>query len=420
MNQNTDTTAQFLYNISITAINHEGQGIAKIDNKTVFVDQAVPGDVANIKITEMGEKFDRAQITELKSASEQRAEPFCPHYQSCGGCQLQHINIDAQREWKNQNFITRLTKAVNSKFVKISEPITGDDQNYRRRARLGLAISKKDKQARLGFRQKQSNELIDIEHCPVLTTELNQNIADNRAQLLELASRSYKEVNIVEADNGCFIHMDKQDAEFLQNNETPNYQVDDLNLNFPADGFVQVNAQINQQMVSQAIKWLEISNKHKVLDLFCGVGNFTLPIAKQAKTVVGIEGLMELVQTAQTNAQTNQLDNTEFYKANLFEECENSVWFRQQKYQRILLDPGRQGAFEISKKIHLLKPEVIVYVSCNAATLIRDIKEMEKQGYLLHKACLMDMFPHTTHTEVMVQLKKTKQPKKRDRKVFKF
>jgi len=421
MNSETTKSKNAINHVAIESLSHDGRGIAKIDNKTTFIDNAVPGDIVDITITSQSDKFDTAKIIEFVKQSEERTEPFCQYYEQCGGCQQQHLSLSAQREWKNRNFITRLSQAINSKHLKTSEPITGDDKGYRRRARFGLVISKKDKQARLGFRQKQSNELIDIEQCPVLTDNLNKFLAENRDQLLALASRSEKEVNMVEADNGCYIHIEKHE-ETSANTETktPEYQIENLKLKFPADGFVQVNAVINQKMVKQALEWLELEDKHKVLDLFCGVGNFTLPIAQSAQSVTGIEGLNELVKTASDNARNNQLENTVFHKANLFENQEKSVWFRKQKYDRVLLDPGRQGAFEMSKKLHLLKPEIIVYVSCNAATLIRDIKELQKNGYFAYKASLLDMFPHTTHTEVMVQLKKSKQPKKTDRKTFRF
>ncbi len=411
-----------LHNIEVTGLSDDGRGIAKVDEKTVFIEQSVPGDKVDIQVIEQHENYDCAHVINLLSASDKRSVPFCQYSQSCGGCQLQHIDINTQRHWKNRNFITRLTKSVNNQFTQIQPPIFGADKGYRRRARFGLAISKKDKQARLGFRQKQSNDLIDIEQCPVLSDALNQTLKQQREHLISTASRSEREVNLVEADNGCFIHIDKLNDchEKCESAEKPFYEIDHLKLAFPRDGFVQVNAEINQKMIKQAIDWLELKKHHSVLDLFCGVGNFTLPLAQHCKTIIGIEGLSELVNTAKSNAQTNHLINSTFYKANLFDECRESSWFRKQKYDRILLDPGRQGAFEISKILHLLKPKVIVYVSCNAATLIRDIKELEKQGYLLHKACLMDMFPHTTHAEVMVQLKKVKQTKKRDNRVFKF
>lgn len=403
--------------IKIERLTHDGRGVAHIDGKTVFVAETVPGDIVSLKTTKQQDKFDEAELVTIESPSTDRQEPFCSLYQECGGCQLQHLSIEAQRHWKTQNFITQLTKTVNAKHCKTVAPLIGEDRGYRRRGRFGLAISKKDKQARLGFRENQSNELIDIEQCPILTPALNQALQTQRPQLLESASRAYKEITMVEADNGVFTTNSSDEAAL---NLDPSYELEGLNLHFPADGFVQVNRQQNKQMVKQAIDWLELDKKHKVLDLFCGVGNSTLPVAKNVKQIVGIEGLSELVEAAANNANNNNIVNSQFFKANLFETCEKLPWFREQKYHRVLLDPGRQGAFEISKKLHILKAEVIVYVSCNASTLIRDIKELEKQGYQLSKAGLIDMFPHTVHTEVMVQLKKNKPPKKKKANIFRF
>jgi len=411
------TETHTLKHLTIEGLTHDGRGVARHNGKAVFIANSIPGDIVTAKITQNQAKFDEADLIEIEQASSDRVEPFCSKYHECGGCQFQHMSIDAQRYWKAENFITNLTQSINSKFCTVSEPLIGEDQGYRRRARFGLAISKQDKVARLGFRQSESNELVDIEECPILTPALNQALQEERPQLIEQASRAYKEITFVEADNGVFTStsFDTETASLA-----PVYEIEGLSLNFPADGFVQVNSQQNKQMVNQAIDWLELESKHKVLDLFCGVGNFTLPIAKQAKSVTGVEGLQSLVETAQHNAQNNRLENTRFIKADLFAECRQSEWFRKQKYHRVLLDPGRQGAYEISKVLHEVKPEIIVYVSCNASTLIRDLKVLEKQGYQLHKAGLIDMFPHTTHTEVMVQLKKGKTTKKRQPKVFRF
>mgnify|MGYP000150118689 CR=1 FL=1 len=403
--------------ITIENLSHDGRGIARIEGKTVFIANTVPGDIISLRITKQQDKYDEAELINIETPSADRVEPFCALYNQCGGCQLQHVSIDAQRHFKAENFITRLTQAVNSKNCKISPPLIGNDKNYRRRARFGLSISKKDKIARLGFREKASNELIDIEQCPILTPGLNQALAEQRPLLLEQASRAYKEITFVEADNGVFVTNSTSDE---PSSLEPCYKTEGLNIHFLADGFIQVNSLQNEQMINQAMNWLELESKHKVLDLFCGVGNFTLPIAKKVKSITGIEGLADLVATASSNARTNEIDNADFFKADLFDECHKLPWFRTQKYHRVLLDPGRQGAFEISKVLHLLKAEIIVYVSCNAATLIRDIQELEKQGYQLYKAGLVDMFPHTTHTEVMVQLKKAKPPKKKKSNIFRF
>ena len=413
----SNTQSNHISNLKIEGLTHDGRGVTRHKGKAIFVPHAVPGDIVKVKIIQSQAKFDEADLIEIEHASSDRTEPFCTLYSDCGGCQLQHLSIDAQRHWKTENFISRLTGSVDGKHCKVMPALIGDDKGYRRRARLGLSISKIDKVARLGFRQHASNELVNIEQCPVLTPALNLALKEQRADLIAQASRAYKEITFVEADNGVF---SVSSADTTETSIEPLYDIEGLQLNFPANGFVQVNREQNLQMVKQAIEWLELDQKQTVLDLFCGVGNFTLPISKHAKHVTGVEGLAELVSTAQHNALQNQRDNVEFIKTDLFEDFTQLPWFRKQKYNRVLLDPGRQGAFEISKVLHELKPEIIVYVSCNASTLIRDIKELEKQGYQLHKAGLIDMFPHTTHTEVMVQLKKGNKKTKKPKKVFRF
>lgn len=427
MPENIDNTPTQAF--EVLDLSHDGRGIAKINTKTVFIDNAVPGDLVKIKYLVKGDKFDSAQIAEFLTESPLRTQPFCPLFGQCGGCQLQHLKISAQQQLKQQNFFIRLKKSLNPKHLSIEPMIAASDRNYRRRARLALLIDKKDKQPKLGFRASQSNEIIDIKSCPVLSDKLNAFIAENRVHWLSLASRKEREITLVEADNGCFASFNdknlKGESENPHTPSKPHYQINGLKLEFPLGGFIQVNKAVNEKMIAQAMEWLELKQKNnqpqsRVLDLFCGIGNFTLPIADQAKSITGIEGLQELVDRAELNAAANQIKNAAFFKANLFDNNEKSSWFRSQKYDRILLDPGRPGAYEICQSLHLLKAEIIVYVSCNPATLIRDCEVLQTQGYMVHKACFMDMFPHTTHTEVMVQLKKTKQPKTRDRKKFRF
>ncbi|MDG4811581.1 23S rRNA (uracil(1939)-C(5))-methyltransferase RlmD [Hydrogenovibrio sp. 3SP14C1] len=402
--------------VKIETLSHDGRGIGRLDGKAIFVKEAVPGDMAEIRITNRQPSYDEAEIVRIVHASDDRVEAFCPHYEVCGGCQLQHLSIEAQRKWKASHFYTALSKALNMKTCQIEAPLTGEDQAYRRRARLVLGKNKTDKEARFGFRAQGSNDIVDIEQCPLLTPALNEALSEKRLAVLPEASRAFKEVSVVEADNGIFWSDEISDDKIL-----PFYHLNTLNLHFPAQGFVQVNAELNQQMVQQAMDWLDLNKEQRVLDLFCGVGNFTLPIAQAVKEVVGIEGETDLVQMAQQNAADNLCEHAHFYQADLFKDVTPQNWFRKQKYDRVLLDPGRQGAFQLCKVLGQLKADKIVYVSCNASTLIRDVKELEKQGYQLKKAIMVDMFPHTSHTEVMVQLIKTgKKPKKRGPGIFKL
>lgn len=424
------------HSLEVIGLSHDGRGIAKLSDehdteatlsqsgKSCFIEGAVPGDTITLKIVDQQDQFAEGKLLKIEQPSSDRSEPFCRYFDECGGCQLQHLNIDAQRHWKAENFFNQLKKAVDTSECEFTAPLKSADKAYRRRARMALEIDKRTKQPRFGFRKSHSNELIDIETCPVLSDALNDAIHMERDQLLQQASRATKEYTLVEADNGVFGLKETSDKPYyrlqLAGEKT-------LLLTFPQDGFIQVNKEINNKMIEQVLEWLSPSPEEKVLDLFCGVGNFTLPLAQKAGQVIGIEGLEELVETARHNASDNQLNNLDFFQANLFKDISGLQWFRKQQYHSILLDPGRLGAFELSKQLGELQAQQVVYVSCNASTLIRDIKELQKQGYRLKKACFMDMFAHTTHAEVMVLLEKVKkQTKQRDKriaskkKLFKF
>ncbi|BBP46390.1 23S rRNA (uracil(1939)-C(5))-methyltransferase RlmD [Thiosulfatimonas sediminis] len=406
----------------ITGLSHDGRGITHINGKTCFVQAALPGDTVTLKVRHEERNFMEADLLTIEQPSAQRVQPFCNKYDICGGCQLQHLAVEAQHRFKADNFFTELKQQVNTETCEFVETLTASTIGYRRRARLALEIDKKDKQARFGFRRAQDSRLVDIDHCPVLTDKLNVAIAQARPGLLAKASRKTHEFTLVDVDNGIF--------GLTEPDEQPVYRIQretELKLQFPQDGFIQVNAEINQQMIQQAIDWLELNPQHNVIDFFCGVGNFTLPMAQIAKQALGVEGLPELVAAAQQNATSNQLTNCQFEKADLFKGLEHLNWYREQKYDRILLDPGRLGAAELCQHLGQLDAQKIVYVSCNAATLIRDIKLLQKQGYQLTKAGAMDMFPHTTHLEVMVLLEKGQKVKKQKaqrlaskKRVFKF
>lgn len=404
--------------LNIEGLSQEGRGVARHQGKTVFVAGAVPGDQVLVQVVTQHERYDEGEIIQLEQPSSDRRQSLCPYDSKCGGCQLLQLQPDAQRHWKWQQFQTDLSKAVEMKHCQLEAPIYGNETGYRRRARLVLGRNKSDKLPKRGFRAQGSNEIVDIEQCPMLTPALNHSLAEKRQQQLEAASRAFKELTVVDADNGVF--WSDEAADIL-----PIYRLGSLALTFPVTGFVQVNADINQQMVDRALTWLAIKPNHRVLDLFCGVGNFSLAMAQQLDSaqgkVVGVEGEAELVDMASQNAQQNQLTHAQFYKADLFQSVTDLPWFRRQKYDRVLLDPGRQGAFSLCKVLSQLKAERIVYVSCNTATLIRDLKVLEQQGYRLKKATLLDMFPNTAHTEAMVLLEKSTRPvQKRKIGVFKL
>jgi len=408
-----------LLTLSITGLSHDGRGVGRLEGKTYFVADAIPGDEVEVRVIEETARYNVAQAVKRVVDSVDRVEPFCPLFNQCGGCQLQHQSLEAQRHWKQANFFDALHKTLDMRKCQIAPAIVGEGQGYRRRARFVWGRNKADKEARFGFRVKHSNEIVDVTSCPVLEDALNEQLTQQRANYLATASRQLKEVTWVKANEGVLFshYADGQAAE-----QTGYYCINKLKIGFNAEGFVQVNEALNLKMIEQAQAWLDLSKNDILLDLFCGVGNFTLPLAQQVKQVVGIEGEASLVAQAKLNAEENHLsDRVNFYKANLFEEMTQAQWFYKQTYDKVLLDPGRQGAQLVCEKMGQLKPKKIAYVSCNAATLVRDVKLLAQQGYQIRKANMIDMFPQTMHTEVMVLLElKPKRSSNQKRKIFRL
>ncbi len=414
--------------VQVEKLDHHGAGIAYQNKKPIFIEGALPEEQVLIQLTESKSKFSRANLIKIQKASTQRVEPFCPHYQQCGGCNMQHLSIDDQREYK-QHTLSQLMKKFSGQTAQLDAPITGDERGYRRRARISLLLDKKSRQLQFGFRKKHSKEIVNVTHCPVLAPELDELLP--KLQSL-LAGFSHQEtlghVELVKADNTRIIVLRHSKAlkdddnnalvEFANRHQASLYlmpQSDQLNLicgdsgyyleagveiAFEPNNFIQVNQQVNDSMVKQAIDWLALSSQDRVLDLFCGLGNFSLPIAQQVASVVGVEGVDAMVEKAAANAARNGLSNAQFYQANLEQDFSGQIWAGE-KFDKVLLDPARAGASGIVDQLSALGAERVVYVSCNPATLARDSQSLLSQGFKLEKLGMLDMFPHTSHLESM-------------------
>jgi len=423
--------------VTATDLDAFGQGVARHNGKAVFVSGLLPGEQAEVMLTEDKRHFSKGRITRLLSTSEQRVKPACPHFSVCGGCQQQHASIELQQRSKSASLL-RLIAQETGIAVEPAAVIAGPDYGYRRRARLGLQLavpkSLKGKSVPMesllmGFRQEGSNDLVSIRHCPVLRPELDQLLVPLHQCLSTLnAVKRLGHVEMVLAENGPVVvlrHLDPlsdMDIDHLQRfasahsvilflaphsdeieklcGDEPFYQVDGLGLQFNPRDFIQVNDVVNQQMVAQAIEWLAIEPEDRVLDLFCGMGNFTLPLARRAKHVVGVEGVATLVANGQDNARRNHLSNVSFFHENLEDDVSRQPW-AQQGFNKILLDPARAGAAGVMSHIIKLNPQRVVYVSCNPTTLARDSKILLQAGYRLAEVRMLDMFPHTGHLESM-------------------
>ncbi|WGY47893.1 23S rRNA (uracil(1939)-C(5))-methyltransferase RlmD [Vibrio sp. ABG19] len=414
--------------VSVTKLDHQGAGIAFQDNKPVFIDGALPGEEVLMQLTESKSKFARAKLIKVLKPSGERVEPFCPHYGECGGCDLQHLAHSAQIEHKQQA-LSQLMAKFAGQTLALSAPVCCDDQGYRRRARLSLLWDKKSSQLQFGFRRKQSKNIVTVTDCAVLEPSLNALLPELKTLLSDFARPDQLgHVELVKGDNTRVLvlrhlaPLAKADmaalSGFAEQHALTLYLMpasDELNLicgpeaeyleagvtiPFLPSHFIQVNQQVNQAMVKQALSWLDVQPQDRVLDLFCGLGNFSLPLAKLAKEVVGVEGVDDMVRHAQSNAARNQISNTDFYQANLEQDMTNEAWAGE-KFAKVLLDPARAGAAGIVEQLARLGAQRVVYVSCNPATLARDSQSLLSQGYQLVKLGMLDMFPHTSHLESM-------------------
>ena len=406
-----------------------GQGVARHNGKTLFVQGALPGEQVEVNLDEDKRQFARGTVKRILTASPQRVEPRCPHYSRCGGCQQQHVPVELQQQSKARALEHMLTKE--SGFaVSVNNIIHGQPWGYRRRARLSLSYQPKTQQLQMGFREKASSELVNITQCPVLRPELEALIKPLHELLSGLqAVRRLGHVELVLADNGPLLvlrHLDalsaadKQkleqfsqqhqlslflaaDSENLEQitGEMPVCHSASLNLTFSPRDFIQVNDEVNQKMIAQALDWLDLQPSDRVLDLFCGMGNFTLPMGKMAENVVGVEGVAALVAKAAYNATLNNLPNVTFYQHNLEEDVTRQPWAGE-GFNKVLLDPARAGAAGVMEHVVKLAPERVVYVSCNPTTLARDSQVLLRSGYQLERVTMLDMFPHTGHVESMV------------------
>ncbi|MFT6471958.1 MAG: 23S rRNA (uracil1939-C5)-methyltransferase [Neptuniibacter pectenicola] len=418
--------------IEVSALSHEGRGIAKQGGKTLFITGALPGEQVRVNIDTRHRRYDEASCTEVVTASEHRVSPACEYYGRCGGCDLQHLNHDQQISTKQSLVIDQLARLGKFTPSEIEAPITSPSWHYRRSCRLGINQLTRDNSALVGFRRKGSSKLIKIDHCPVLSEPLDAllkrlpkvlegtdsfkeithaeiSMGDHEGALTLRVKKTPKEalttqLNKLAQDNNFKLYFDYGGRiEAVDGEAQLNYRIaeTDTLIHFEPGDFIQVNAHVNEQMIQRALAWLQLSDQDRVLDLFCGIGNFTLPIATRTESIVGIEGVEEMVERANHNAQSNQLTNCEFHKANLTNDLRAMPWYKQ-GFNKILLDPPRTGALEIIKQLKQHSAEMVLYVSCNPAALARDGAELISQGYTATRFCVMDMFPHTSHVESLV------------------
>jgi 23S rRNA (uracil1939-C5)-methyltransferase len=419
----------------IESLDDAGRGIARIDGKVTFIDGALPGEIVRAQLFRSRKSFDQGVVLEVLTPSPDRVEPPCPHFGVCGGCSLQHLAPRAQLREKQALLDAMLRKAGGVTPQRWLEPLAGPVRHYRRSARLGVRDVPKKGGIITGFRERRSSYINPTRECLVLDARVAR-LLPLLPPLIEGIScrRRLPQIEIVCGDDAAvlvFRHLEPLNAAdrervmdfarahdvqvWLQSGgpgtvtplwpEAPAplaYRLPDFDvtIRFVPTDFIQVNADINRRMVALAVDLLAPAPNERILDLFCGLGNFTLPLARRAGQVTGVEADPRLVDGARANAALNGIVNAEFSRVDLFDEAAVADFLRHAMFDCLLLDPPRSGAIEVLKCLPVPGPRRIVYVSCSPATLARDAEYLvNAAGYRMMTAGVLDMFPHTSHVE---------------------
>ena len=432
--------------ISIDSMAHDGRGVGRgEDGKVVFVDFALPEETVMYEPMENRKSFLFGTAIEILEPSPHRVEPRCEVFGQCGGCVLQHLDESVQIKYKQQQLLENFKKIGNVQPEELLPPLSGEHWGYRRRARLGAKFVPKKGGMIVGFRERNSSYIQPTSSCEVLLPEVSALLPALRETLEQISCNDrIPQIEISVADNAIVMivrHLEtllQNDLDLLsafakknqlqlflqpgnlksvhplfpKNPDPLFYQLpeQDIKIEFLPTDFIQVNAEINQLLINKSIELLDLQADDRVLDLFCGVGNFTLPLARHAKQVIGVEGDEALVKRALHNKALNDMNNVDFHFGDLFKEdmdaASHGDWLNK-NFDKILLDPPRSGAAEMVRRLPQFEASKVVYVSCGPATLARDAGVMVNQhGYRLTHAGVIDMFPHTAHVESIAVFEK--------------
>jgi 23S rRNA (uracil1939-C5)-methyltransferase len=447
--------SQTVETATVAALTHTGEGIVR-DGKTVFIPGALPGESVKFRRTRAHRQHDEAELVEVLTPAPDRVEPRCPHFGVCGGCALQHLSPEAQlaaRQTELQDNLERLGKVTPGTWLP---PLRGPVWGYRRRARLGAKFVTKKGKVVVGFRERLAPYIADVQHCDVLTPPVGDLVTPLAELIMSLQIRErVPQIEVAVADNGVAlvfrvleppsaadlerfrefraahaarVYLQPGGLDSVHELDTPGEPLRyglpkfKVELEFLPTDFIQINGAVNEALVSKAVELLELSPSSEVLDLFCGIGNFTLPMARNARRVVGVEGDAALVARARHNAQRNELENVEFHVADLARLFASTPgksaakapagsagiatppWLRK-GYTHIVLDPPRAGALEVLASVVSLDPQRVLYISCHPGSLARDLGVLvNEHGFTLEAAGVLDMFPHTAHFESLAVL----------------
>jgi len=429
-----------VFEIDITELGHDGRGVGRREGKPVVVSGALPGETVRVEQTGRNRHFDEARTLEVLKAAPERVEPRCPHFGTCAGCVLQHLEESRQIAAKQAVLTDNLLRLGHVEPGTVLPPLTDAAWGYRRKGRFSVRYVEKKGKTVVGFRETNPRFVADLSVCHTVVPSIGLRIPEISALVDSLdGKRTLPQIEFIAGDDAValvFRHLEplSEDdlarlvgfakatgfAVFLQPGgidtvkplwpETvplsfaiPGYG---LSLDFRPLDFIQVNAGLNGKMITSALDLLDPQPGDRVLDLFCGLGNFTLPLAQRAGRVVGVEGDAGLVARARANAAKNGLANVEFHAADLAKDLSSEPWMKA-GFDKLLLDPPRAGAAEVLAQLPLDGIRRIVYVSCHTGSLARDAGFLVRErGYTLRAAGAMDMFPQTAHVESIALFEK--------------
>lgn len=421
--------------VVVESLDHEGRGIGRCEGKTIFIEGALPGERVEFESYRRKPKFEQAVMTSLLRPSAQRVAPRCSYFGLCGGCSMQHLETGAQVAAKQRVLENALWHLARVRPDVMLSPIHGPDWGYRFRARLSVHEVPGEVGVLVGFHEKKSSYIADMKSCEVLPRALSDLLVPLRGLIgsLSVSDRIPQvEIAVGEAQTVLVLRnllpLSAQDVSrilaFGSTHGVDMWQqpggpdsarpLDDtmsawleyslpefgVRLRFKPTDFTQVNIQINRILMRRSMQLLDPRPGERIADLFCGLGNFSLPIAARGASVVGVEGVASLVQRAAENAALNGLEKrSTFQVSNLFDATPQSL-ARLGKLDKMLIDPPREGAIAVCKALGNDAPRRLVYVSCNPATLARDTAVLvHEKGYRLRSAGIANMFPQTSHVE---------------------
>jgi 23S rRNA (uracil1939-C5)-methyltransferase len=430
----------------IESLTHDGRGVARPGGKAVFVHGALPGERVTAKRVRRHRNYDEAITLAVERPSAERVTPRCPHFGVCGGCAMQHLGADAQLRAKERQLFDELERVGRVDASERLEALAAEPWGYRRRARLGVKFVPKKGGVLVGFRESYSPLIAEIGECAVLPARVSALLRPLARMIAGLSIHArLPQIEVAVADNALALVLRVLDPPSAADREAlrafaaehalelylqpagldsiepltrpalPLHYVlreQDVTLGFAPTDFIQVNGPVNELLVGRAIRELEPRAEDRLLDLYCGLGNFTLPLARRVASATGVEGDAGLIARARANAEANRIANAGFHVADLGAELPDYDWARG-RFDLVLLDPPRIGAEAVIAQMARWRPRRVVYVSCQPSTLARDAGILvHGLGYSLTRAGVIDMFPHTAHVESMAVFDWTKRPER--------